>query len=159
VTWTFCVNHKPIFVILPLFKVYFQTQILRMVRAVRVVYRGWLRYAICNMEPWISHPRLYRFLYTLLIHFSNTFLKTEYLTGSCSWFGKTKFLYPWFSIFSVREPCQRPASATLKFSQMKSRHSATDYTMYCSHVELQTGCLPLESERFSRMPRKNTLAS
>ena len=32
----------------------FEMQVLRMVR---VVYWEWLRYVICNMEPWLSHSR------------------------------------------------------------------------------------------------------
>ena len=53
-------EYKPILVILPL---YFESQFLRMVR---VVIRGWLSCAICNIEPWLSFS-VFCFLQTLLL--------------------------------------------------------------------------------------------
>ena len=45
VTWRFCVSREDLGV---------QTDTPDFTTLVRVVCRGWLRYAICNMEPWLS---------------------------------------------------------------------------------------------------------
>ena len=63
----------------------FEAQDLRMVR---VVYRKWLRYAICNMEPWLSVSWIC-FLQTLSVE-----------QEQFSWLGKMTFLFPWSVILN-----------------------------------------------------------
>ena len=81
----------------PLYFSDFETQALRMVR---VVYREWLRYVTCNVEPWLS-PSRFCFLETIFL----CKILLAYFRDS----GKRNFYSrdPWSSIFSVREPCQR----------------------------------------------------
>ena len=66
---------------------------------VRVVYRESLRHSICNMEPWLSHSR-FCFLPNTISNVRTGQWK-EYLTFLFSWFGKTKFFYPWTVILYI----------------------------------------------------------
>ena len=67
----------------------FQTQILRMVRTVRNLYRECLRYAICIMEPWLH------FLQALLLVYEQLILVRHSVTRLFLWFTETNFLYRW----------------------------------------------------------------
>ena len=75
----------------------FETQVLRMVR---IVYGEWLRHAICNMEPWLSHSRVC-FLQTLfLMHKVEQVIKKSILLSYFRDLGKRNFLYPWTMILN-----------------------------------------------------------
>ena len=54
---------------------------------VRFVCRDWIRYAICNMEPWLSFSR---FCFQTIFLVQEQVIK-DYLTCLFSWLGKTNF--------------------------------------------------------------------
>ena len=81
---------------------------MQVLRMVRVVYQEWLRHAICNMEPWLSHSR-FCFLQTLFLMLGQVFKNGNLLSYFLDSGKRNVFIRkPSSSIFYVRESCQRP---------------------------------------------------
>ena len=116
----------------------------------------WLGYAIYNMEhwrlTWTSH--LYSRFYFLEHRFQckNRLLKMNILLAYFRDSGKRHFYIPdpWLSIFSGREPCQRPPvrpSASLQFGQVQPRQASAP-TAYAA-------CWKIQIDNTSKIHSKN----
>ena len=111
----------------------FERQVLQMVR---VVNWEWLRYAICNMEPWLSHSWFY-FLQTLF-PVQEQVIKKSILLAYFRDLGKQNFYICDLrsSIFSVCELCQRPPPL---YNSLSYNHYCNTFAKFsCNNL-----CLPL----------------
>ena len=97
VTWKFCATYEEPELLF--YMIDFETQVLWMVR---VIYWGWPRHAICNMEPWLSLKQFF-FLHTLSSVRKGYW--NEYLTNSFSWFRKEKNFCLWSVKHAIDPPC------------------------------------------------------